>query len=175
MGKQYRKSTISIHWLAFFLIIGVYASIELRVFFEKGTDMRDAFKMWHFMLGLTVLLSLVVRIMARLAGTTPEISPQPPQWQMIIAKIAILTLYFLMIFLPITGWLMLSAKGKVIPFFGLELPALISPDKDLGKQIKEIHVLVATFGYYLIGLHMLAALYHHFFLKDNTLKRMLNG
>ena len=84
-----------------------------------------------------------------------------------------LTLYALMVVMPILGWLMLSAAGKPIPFFGLELPALIGTDKELSKQIKEVHEWIGTAGYYLIGLHVLAALYHHHIQHDNTLTRML--
>ncbi|HUX31865.1 MAG TPA: cytochrome b/b6 domain-containing protein, partial [Thiobacillus sp.] len=69
----------------------------------------------------------------------------------------------------------LSAAGKPIPFFGLELPALIGENKDLGKQIKEVHEFVGTTGYFLIGLHTVAALYHHYIKHDNTLTRMLPG
>jgi len=63
--------------------------------------------------------------------------------------------------------------GKPVPFFGLELPPLASENKDLAKTIKEIHETVGEVGYYLIGLHAAAALFHHYILADNTLKRML--
>jgi cytochrome b561 len=75
--------------------------------------------------------------------------------------------------MPLTGWLMLSAAGKPIPFFGLELPALIGENKALAKQIKEVHEFVGTTGYYLIGLHAAVALFHHYLRHDNTLTRML--
>ncbi|HLY96193.1 MAG TPA: cytochrome b/b6 domain-containing protein, partial [Sideroxyarcus sp.] len=71
------------------------------------------------------------------------------------------------------GWLLLSATGKPVPFFGLELPALIGENKDLAKTLKDIHEFVGTAGYYLIGLHAAAALYHHYIVRDNTLLRML--
>jgi cytochrome b561 len=82
-------------------------------------------------------------------------------------------LYVLMIGMPVAGWLMLSADGKPIPFFGLQLPALIDKSKDLAKIIKEIHETGGTVGYYLIGLHAVAALFHHYYVRDNTLQRML--
>jgi cytochrome b561 len=76
---------------------------------------------------------------------------------------------------PIAGWVILSASGKTIPFYGLELPALVGPSKALSEQVKELHETVATIGYFLIGLHALAALYHHYVRKDDTLRRMLPG
>ena len=70
------------------------------------------------------------------------------------------------------GWLILSAEGKAIPFFGLELPALMSPNDESAELFEEIHELVATAGYALLGLHAVAAIFHHHIVKDNTLKRM---
>jgi superoxide oxidase len=74
--------------------------------------------------------------------------------------------------MPLLGWLILSAEAKPIPFFGLELPALIGANKDLAKRIEEIHQTIGTLGYLLIGAHALAGLYHHYIARDNTLRRM---
>lgn len=155
------------------LLIAVYATIELRDFFPKGSDLRTAMKMWHFMLGLSVLAFAIIRLVVRLKTTRPAIVPAPAQWQEIVAKIMHIALYALMIGMPIAGWLILSGDGRTIPFFGLELPALMDKNKELAELIEEVHVTAGTVGYYLIGLHALAGLYHHYFLKDNTLKRML--
>lgn len=173
--RSYSSLSIALHWLMLLLIVAVYACINLREFYPRGSDIREAFKMWHFMLGLSVFLLVLVRIVARVTGGTPAITPQPPKWQNIIAKVTHLGLYALMIGMPIGGWLILSASGKPIPFFGLELPALVAPNKDFAGQIKEIHETFGTVGYYLIGLHAAAALFHHYFVKDNTLRRMLHG
>ncbi|HEX7952210.1 MAG TPA: cytochrome b/b6 domain-containing protein, partial [Burkholderiales bacterium] len=67
----------------------------------------------------------------------------------------------------------LSAAGKPIPFFGLQLPALVGESKDLAELFKEVHETGATAGYFLIGLHAAAALYHHYIVRDDTLRRML--
>jgi cytochrome b561 len=155
------------------LIVAVYGSILLREIYEKGSDPREALKTWHFMLGLLVFVLVWLRIAARFSGPTPDITPEPAKLQMISAKLLHLALYVLMIGMPITGWLLLSATGKVIPFFGLELPALIGENKELGKQIKEVHEFVGTTGYYLLGLHVVASLYHHYIKLDDTLTRML--
>ncbi|MGV8640959.1 cytochrome b, partial [Pseudomonas aeruginosa] len=75
--------------------------------------------------------------------------------------------------LPLAGWLILSAAGKPIPFFGLELPPLVDKTPDLAGQIKEWHETIGNAGYFLIGLHAAGALFHHFVSRDNTLVRML--
>jgi superoxide oxidase len=172
-SNRYSSMSIALHWIMFLLIIAVYACINLRELYPKGSDLREALKMWHFMLGLTVFLLVWVRLFFIATGTTPSITPEPPAWQRILAKAVHGALYLLMIALPILGWGLLSAAGKPIPFFGLNLPALINENKDLGKLIKEIHETGGTIGYYLIGLHAIAGLLHHYFIKDNTLIRML--
>lgn len=172
---RYGSLSIGIHWLVLLLFVAVYGTIELRELFEKGSDPREALKTWHFMLGMLVFVLVWLRLAARLSGPAPAISPEPPKLQQRSAALLHLALYLLMIGMPLTGWLMLSAAGKPIPFFGLELPALIGENKALAKQIKEVHELVGTTGYYLIGLHAAAALYHHYLRHDNTLTRMLPG
>ena len=67
----------------------------------------------------------------------------------------------------------MSAAGKPIPFFGLELPALVAADKALARQVLEIHETLALVGSGLVGMHALAGLYHHYVVRDNTLQRIL--
>ena len=71
------------------------------------------------------------------------------------------------------SWLLLSAEGKPVPFFGLELPALVGTDAALADSLKTLHETIGTAGYYLVGLHAAAALFHHYSIHDNTLLRML--
>lgn len=170
---RYGSLAIGIHWLMLLLFIAVYASINLRELYPKGSDLREALKTWHFMLGMLVFVLVWLRLAARYSGPAPDIRPEPPGWQQLSAKLLHLALYALMIIMPLTGWLLLSASGKPIPFFGLELPALIGTNKELASQIKEVHEFIGTAGYYLIGGHAAAAFYHHYIVRDNTLMRML--
>ncbi|MET0639622.1 MAG: cytochrome b/b6 domain-containing protein, partial [Hyphomicrobium sp.] len=59
-----------------------------------------------------------------------------------------------------------------VPFFGLTIPPIIGPDKELAHTLEEIHEFIGNALYYVIGLHALGALVHHYFLKDDTLLRM---
>jgi cytochrome b561 len=172
-NTRYGSISIILHWLMALVFIGVYACIELRELYPKGSDPREALKAWHFMLGLSILLLVTIRLYFKATSPSPSISPEPRQWQTITAKIAHLALYALMIGMPLLGWFLLSAAGKPIPFFGLELPALVTKNKDLASSLKELHETIGVLGYYLIGLHAIAALFHHHVLKDNTLTRIL--
>lgn len=155
------------------LMVAVFASIELRVFFEKGTETRDAFKMWHFMLGLAVFFIVWLRLFIRLRQKAPAIVPSLKSSQAAIAQIAHILLYGLMILMPLAGWFILSGEGKLIPFFGLSLPPLMAENKELAHTIEELHESAGLFAYYLIAFHALASLFHHYVQKDNTLTRML--
>lgn len=170
--NRYSTASIALHWAMVGLFVAVYAAINLADAFEKGSAARQLARDWHFMLGLSVWVLVWLRIAFRVAGTAPPIVPEPPPWQAKLAKLGHLALYGLMVGLPLMGWLVLSARGKPIPFFGLELPALLSPDKGLAGQLKELHELGGQLGYFLIGGHAFAALFHHYVQKDNTLLRM---
>lgn len=172
-SPRYGALTIGMHWLMLILLVAVYACIELRGFYPKGSALRDAMKTWHFMLGLSVFALVFVRIALRVAGRTPPIVPAPPPWQQRLAALGHLAIYAFLIAMPLLGWLVLSAAGKPVPFFGMQLPALVGPDKALAHGLEEIHETIGTIGYYLIGLHAAAALFHHYVMRDDTLLRML--
>jgi len=174
-SNRYGSVSIGLHWLMFLLIAAVYACIELREIYPKGSDPRDALKAWHFTLGLSVFALVWLRLAIRLLQPSPVIAPPPVAWQQRLAKVVHWVLYALMIAMPVAGWMILSAEGKPVPFWGLELPGLIAENKETAEFIEEIHELAGQAGYFLIGLHALATLFHHYFLRDNTLTRMLPG
>ena len=171
--QRYHSASILMHWLMFILLIAVYSCIELRELYSKGSEPREALKSWHFTLGLSVFALVWVRLVVRLITQTPVINPVLAKWQTALAKIGHFCLYLLMIIMPIGGWLILSAEGSPITFWGLALPSLISEDLELATTIEELHETAGVFGYYLIGLHAVIALFHHYVRKDNTLSRML--
>lgn len=169
---RFHPLAIGAHWLTLALLIAVYALIELRGVFPKGSAAHDAMKTWHFMLGLGVFGLVFVRLALRAFATVPPISPPPPAWQQAAASAMHVALYAFLVAMPLLGWLVLSAKGKAVPFFGLDLPALLAPDKTLARTLENLHETIGTFGYLLIGVHAAAALLHHYLVRDDTLRRM---
>jgi cytochrome b561 len=168
----FSRLSIALHWLMLILLAAVYACIELRELYPRGSDIREGFKTWHFMLGLSVFVLVWIRLIAR--WRTPWLAVEPG-WTRWPAAAVHLALYTGMIALPLLGWLVLSAGGDAIPFFGLSLPPLIAPDEALAGQLKDVHATIGEAGYWLVGLHALAAVFHHHVLKDETLRRMLPG
>ena len=171
---KYSRPLIGLHWLMVLLLILVYAAMEFRVLFEKGMPQREFMKSLHVMFGLCFFALLVLRLLAKRLSPRPE-GVENQGLRLLLQRAAgagHVVLYLFMAIMPIAGWLMLSAAGKPIPFFGLELPALIAPDEALSKQIKSAHALAGNIGYGLIWLHVAASLFHQIFLKDRLLERM---
>jgi cytochrome b561 len=171
--ERYGSLSIAMHWLVLALLVGVYACIELRGLAPRGSGLRADMKTWHFMLGLTVFALVALRLLVRLFTPIPRMAPAVPAWQRHLAELMHGALYAFLIIMPMLGWITLSAGGKTIPWFGLELPALVGMDRDFSHAVEEVHRTLGTIGYYLIGLHAAAALYHHYFIRDDTLLRML--
>lgn len=172
---RYSGISIALHWLMVLLIVAAYSLILSRSEFPKGSEARALVKMLHFSIGLSIFALVWVRIAARLAsGPAPAITPTPPALQQKAAKLAHFALYGLMIGMPIGGALILSFEGQALPWFGLfEVQLPIPENKDYADLFEDLHETGGTIGYFLIGLHALAGLYHHYFLRDDTLKRML--
>ena len=173
--SRYARGSMVLHWLMALLIVAMYALINVADVFERGSEARALSKYWHFCLGLTVFVLVWLRIVLRIIYPVPPIVPVPAPWQNKAAKAGHLLLYVLMVAMPLLGWLVLSAKGRAIPFYGFELPALIGADKPLGRQLMDLHSLGGNVGYFLMGGHAAVALWHHYRMKDNTLLRMLPG
>jgi cytochrome b561 len=171
--QRYSRLSIALHWVMLLLIALTYAFVELRELFPRGTSERAFMRQTHFSLGLCVLALVGVRLLGRWRGPLPPITPRPPAWQRVAAALSHGLLYGLMIGMPLAGWFILSLRGDPIPLFGLELPPLVEPDEALAKVIRGWHGDVGRVGYGLIGLHALAAIWHHTVLRDDTLRRIL--
>lgn len=169
---RFAPTLVALHWLTLLLMIAVYALMELRGIYPRGSAERTAMAHWHFTLGLTVLVVTALRLVVRLATERPLIVPPPPVWQEKVALVIEVLLFGLLIGLPILGWLTVNARDVPASFWGLAVPQLLAPDKTLGDTLKEVHETLATVGYFLIGLHAAAALLHHYVQRDNTLGRM---
>lgn len=168
----YGSPAILFHWLMVVLIVVGYAAMDLDFLSQKGGVLRDAMASWHYMLGLLVFTLVWLRLLVRLTGLEPAVEPAPPAWQATLAKAVYRALYVFMVAMPLLGWLTLSAKGEPVPFFSLELPALTGKNEGLANLFKDLHGNLATAGYFVIGLHAAAALFHHYVRRDNTLRLM---
>lgn len=175
MRTKYAPPQIVLHWLIFVLVVCTYASMELKGFVAKGTPGREYFNIFHYSLGFSVLVLMVIRLLVKSMYVTPGIVPPVPRWQHFAATAMHGLIYLMFISLPVLGILTMYYSGNDWMLFGMKMPESVVPDIALQKQLKGFHELLANTGYYLIGLHAAAALFHHYVLRDNALRRMMPG
>ncbi len=173
MLNKYARSQILFHWLTVILLIVAYATIELRWLADKGTWQRNAVIITHFSAGFCVMVLIVARLYLRTRKTTPPISPPAARWQTGLSHLVHTLLYALFVILPILGLTSRYLRGNEWALFGLNMPVAAAPDPATASMLIGWHETLAPLGYWLIGLHALAALFHHYFLRDNTLRRMM--
>lgn len=166
--SPYSRLSVGLHWLMLALLVAVYAAIQLRELWPRGSEPREALKAWHFSLGLTVFGLVWLRLAAR--ALTRRVRETRRNWP---GAVVHLVLYLFMIAMPLMGWMALSAEGDPVRLFGLGLPPLTGPNEALAERVEELHETVGVIGYWLVGLHAAAALFHHYVLRDATLARML--
>ncbi len=174
-SARYAKKVRIVHWLMAIMIALAYLAIEQRGLFERGTTARFAMMQSHFWLGIGIFILVWERIALRIKHRVPRIEPGLPAWQANLSKIFHVALYAFFIVMPILGIMTAWTDGKIlfIPFTGIELPALMAENEKLAHQLEDLHGQIGDIFYWVIGLHVFAALYHHFIRKDDTLKRML--
>jgi len=171
-AMRYSTPAIVLHWLVALLIfvgfpLGVYM-VDLPLSPDKLTLYS-----YHKWIGVTVLMLVVVRLGWRLTHTPPPLPDSVAAWQRRASAIVHGLLYLLMIAIPLSGWLMSSAKGFQTVWFGvLPLPDLIGKDKALGDLLAEIHKILNFTLLGLVVLHVGAALQHHFIERQPFLQRM---
>ncbi|MDO8288157.1 MAG: cytochrome b [Parvibaculum sp.] len=170
MQQSYDGVAKTLHWLiavlAILMLFGGFTSESIP------KEERLAFFQTHSGIGLIILILMLARLIWRRTHPVPALPADLPRWQQIAAKASHHGLYFLIILQPLLG-LMISTTSKFnLHAFGL-LPLQIAPNEMIHGIGETLHGLNAFLITAIIGLHILAALYHHFIRRDNVLKRML--
>ena len=173
--RRYDRVAIAFHWIiAALIIVQLVGGIVMHKlpFSDFKVDMYG----WHKAGGLTVLVLALGRLGWRLTHRPPSLPSGTPGWQTAASHATHWALYALMIGVPLLGWLMVSASPKGFPttWFGLfEVPHLPVPQTDASAEtFKDLHKYAAVATIALLVLHIGAALYHHFKLRDRVLWRM---
>ncbi|HEY2926642.1 cytochrome b [Piscinibacter sp.] len=163
------------HWVMAVLVIALAAvGLYMVSLPDAGFDTRKiTLILYHKQFGVLALLLVGLRWSWRLANVIPELVDHLPDWQKVVARFVHLSFYGLMFALPFTGWLMSSAAGIPVTFFGLfTLPDLAPRDDSLFRGFVEIHKWLGYLIVLCIVVHVGAALRHHFVFRDDTLRRM---
>ncbi len=164
-----------LHWLIAALI-GVQIALGLIGTALPLSMTKLATLARHKSLGITLLALMLVRLAWRGMNPTPALPDTLRPHERVLARITHTGLYVLVIALPLTGWIMSSARGFPVSWFNLfQLPNLVGRNAALYHAMVRLHVLLAIALGLILVLHVAAAIKHHFVLKDDTLRRMLPG
>ena len=127
----------------------------------------------HMSFGVTIIFVMLLRMAWRLTHPVPSLPNDMPRWQVRTAQAIHYAFYLLLFVIPFTGWAWASSRGWNIRIFSIyDLPALTSHGSSIGHAAGQLHSLLATFVLLLIGLHVMAALYHYVMKKDGVMQRM---
>ena len=154
----------------------IFTMLGLGLYMTSLTFSLEKLKLygWHKELGVLILMLVIFRILWRLSNITPPLPTAMPHWQKLASRAAHLAFYGFLIIMPLTGWLISSAAGLPVSFFGLfVLPTLIPADEHLRLLFSDIHQWLAYTLIATICAHVAAALQHHFINKDDILRRIL--
>lgn len=173
--QSYNGVAKTLHWLVFALMSGAFAvGFYMADLPLSPTKLRIV--SWHKWTGVTIFVLVLLRLSWRLFNPPPPLPGQMPGWERRAAEASHRLLYLLMLAMPLTGWLMSSAKGFQTVWFGLiPLPDLLAKNPPLGEALEEVHATLAVITLCFVGLHVLAALKHHFIDRDDVLARMTPG
>ena len=171
--KKYTSTAIALHWLMAIGLIGLFA-FGLYMADLPLSPAKLRYYSWHKWAGVTLFLLVFVRLAWRVAHRPPALPEHMGRGEQFVAHAGHGLLYLLMLAVPLSGWLMSSAKGIQTVLFGvLPIPDLLEKNKELGHLLQTLHwglnMLLAAV---VVG-HAAAALKHHFIDKDDVLTRML--
>ncbi|WP_246291579.1 cytochrome b [Paraburkholderia fynbosensis] len=171
MRPAYDAVARTLHWLTVLLV---------AMQFVIGWTMPDVHKdtqpvnliAWHLGVGATLVAVMAIRVIWRLTHRpTPD---ELPPLLAVVSRITHVLLYVALMLVPLLGWINASSRGWTVRLLGVvPYPALSEPGSAFGHEMGDVHGILAWVLFALIGLHVVAALFHRFFLKDYVLQRML--
>ena len=170
--KRYSKGAMAFHWIIAVLVIVNWRLAETAHHMESGAGWY-----WsqHKAVGITILVLTVGRLLWRLGHPVPRLPDAIPSWQRVASRSLHALFYALLIGLPLGAWIANSLGDHPVDFFGLfTIPPLpVGTNEGMAETIFGIHATGAEIFIYLIGIHILAALYHTFRKDGAGLGRML--
>lgn len=172
---RYRPIQRHLHWIIFGLVLLAYVLINLHHATSHRSAWHEITEHAHMVVGVLVLLLVLPRLWLRKKYGAPPIEPPLQKGVRWLARITHWALYAFLVIQPVLGLLTRQIGGRSVSLFDVTLiPSFVSePNRDLAKAIFQYHALLGTTFYWIIGLHIVAALWHHYLRKDDTMQRML--
>ena len=177
--EVYARPARFFHWLTVFLLliqvpvgfIMVYRGKELKIWDSLTGDLYST----HKLLGVIILAFIVLRLLYRLAKGAPREPATLASWQRVVSQITHWSIYVMLLVVPVLGYFGTAMFPALKIFDWFELPALVGKDREMSDLVLYYHAVGAFILLGLVVLHISAALYHRFFLKDTIVARMWPG
>jgi len=169
---RYDGTSIFLHWVTAGLVVLLWTLAQVIDDFPKGLP-RISARSTHMLLGVTLLLVLIVRVVWRIRSgrRLPPANTGPIGY---VAKLVHYGLYVLLAAVLLLGLANVWVRGD--SFFALfTVPKLDPGNKTLKETVEDLHGTLANTVLIVAGLHSVAALAHHFILRDGVLRRMFPG
>jgi cytochrome b561 len=166
VSARYSKFMSTLHWLMAALVILAYATSEGDL--NTHSDVPTV----HILLGLSVLTLILPRLLGRLLGGVPSPLDTLSKGWARMAGIGHATLYMFLFAVPLTGWITLSRLGLNVELFGRTLPLLTAPVAGETGLIANAHQVGGNLLMATAAAHAAFALWHFFWLRDKTQRRM---
>ncbi|HEU4778966.1 MAG TPA: cytochrome b [Steroidobacteraceae bacterium] len=171
--RSWGALTKALHWIIVILIIVQFFIASRAHDLPRGPALIEAWG-WHKSVGMTIFMLAIIRLVWRWMNPVPDLTAETRAWEHTLAKISHVLLYALIFAVPLTGWLMSSAKNFPVSWFSLfQWPDLIAPDRALSESMESAHKILVKVLVGVALLHAAGALKHHFIDKNNVLRRML--
>ncbi|MEY4761541.1 MAG: hypothetical protein RLZZ200_1397 [Pseudomonadota bacterium] len=169
---KYTSVARSLHWLMALAILGLLA-LGFTMHDLPFSPRKLQLYAWHKWAGVSIFVLAWIRLAWRVTHRPPPFPatmPKPIQW---LAHAGHAALYLLMFAIPLSGWLMSSAKGFQTVWFGLlPLPDLVQRDRELGDVLQSLHAALNFALLATLAGHVAAALWHQYVARDGSLDRM---
>jgi superoxide oxidase len=165
--------TMAIHWVTLLLVVTLFATAWAR---EGADNAQTAASLLttHRSIGAILWVLTIVRLAwKRWLGEVPPLPKTVGRAQRFAARANEFALYALLLAQPVTGFLQSIYRGKAFPLSGFTVPEITPRDRALTHFFHDVHEQSAWLLLGLIALHALAALAHHFLLRDTVLRAML--
>lgn len=172
-GARFDTPTIWMHWLTLVLICILFGTAWLS---DPETNFAQAavLLLVHRSAGVLIWGMTVFRLVWRWSkGHRPALPDDMGHVQRFAARANEVALYALLALQPLTGLAQSLFPGKPFALFFGMVPALVARDRSLTHFTRDVHEYGAWALLALIGVHAVAAMYHHFVKRDHIVKSML--
>ncbi|MBO9098026.1 MULTISPECIES: cytochrome b [unclassified Rhizobium] len=172
-AMRYDSWTIALHWFSALLVIALFASAITWDYLPRGTPLRKSLQSLHISMGILLSVIFIARVFWRSTGGR-KLAALETGIQRILSKSVHHLLYLLLAAQIVLGYLFRWAQGEPFMFFGLfSIPNPIGENKELGHWYSSTHYYVGWTIIILACGHAVAALAHHYLMRDGVLRRML--